>query len=86
LVGATQFDPAGAEALTGLAEEEPFGETQPPGAAGAPAVIDEPEGVDWRRASRRADGLPSTGRPLACSKLEIAEYVRGPATPSATPR
>jgi hypothetical protein len=88
LVGVTQPDGAAGWLAAGAAFAPPVGATQLLGAdavgAGAPvgapvgAAADALDGVDCSLANRPDDGLPSTGMPLACSKLEIAPRVFGP--------
>ena len=87
MAGATQplDDDAGAFA-GGAAPGDPAGATQLLGAeavgvAAGGAAADgggAPVGVDCILASSLGDGLPSAGRPLACSKLAIAPCVLGP--------
>ena len=53
---------------------------------GADAVaIGAPVDADCSLASSCGDGLPSAGRPFACSKFAIASRVRVPIVPSALP-
>jgi hypothetical protein len=75
LAGVTQ--PAGdAVAVRGGALGASVGATQLfGGGAAAVALV----GVDCNLANSRDEATPSTGKPLACSKLEMAERVRLPA-------
>ena len=72
LAGVTQLEVAAAAVWCDVAGAS-VGCTQAPEAADA--LVD----VDCSRASRRDDATPSTGRPLACSKLAMAERVWLPA-------
>jgi hypothetical protein len=89
VVGATQPDgaAAGGCAAAGVTEGDVVGATQLPGAeamgAGADEAVGALAGVDCNLASIPGDGVPSMGRPCACSKPAIAAWVLGPMKPSA---